>query len=254
MDRLAFTAAAAITEQQVARQQLVHELANVSTVGFKRSYDMALGALKADGPGFVTRYAPQAVAKDLIVLQGGAVMATGNKLDLAMNHNTVLGVTAADGTLAFTRRGDLRINPQGVLETGSGHLVRGADGPLTVPAGSTITINPDGTVYARDNAQPGAAAPRQVGRLMLRDASTTPLSRRMDGLYTPAGSAPGSDFQSGPQLPSVTPGALEGSNVNAIEAMVKMMDLSRTFEQQVRMIKETKTLDESGATMLRATG
>ena len=256
MDRLAFTAAAAITEQTLARQQLVQELANISTVGFKRSYDLATSAIKADGAGFGTRVQPKALAKDVIKLGGGSVMmATGNPLDVALNGNTVLGVTAPDGTPAFTRRGDLRINAQGVIETGSGHVVRGANGPLNVPAGFRVRINPDGTIFASDPTRPGVQAGQQVGRLLLRDAGTTDLGRRVDGLFEVMGKPPGTDITEGNQgFASVTSGALEGSNVNAINAMVKLMDMSRSFEQQIKIIKESKDIDESGSTMMRAAG
>mgnify|MGYP002148554766 CR=1 FL=1 len=50
----------------------------------------------------------------------------------------------------------------------------------------------------------------------------------------------------------MTPGALEGSNVTAVQAMVRLMDHSRSFEQQIKIIKETKSLDESGATLMKS--
>ena len=252
MDRLAFTASAAITEQTLARQHMVHELANMATVGFKRSYDMAMEAVTAQGAGMSSRVQPKMIAKDQIRLDGGTVMVTGRALDVSMNQSTVMGVTASDGTLAFTRRGDLKINAQGTLETGAGHLVRGDGGTINVPPGFEIRVNPDGTIYARDPSQPGNNPGQQVGRLALRDASSTTLLRRADGLFEPQGKPRGSDFANGDQLPSVTTGALEGSNVNAVQAMVRLMDHSRSFEQQIRIIKESREIDESGATMLRA--
>lgn len=252
MDRLAFTAAAAITEQTLGRQHMVNELANMSTVGFKRSYEMAMKSITAEGSGFSSRIQPQSMAKDIIRLDAGSLMVTGRPLDLAMNHNTVLGVTSADGSLAFTRRGDLRINANGVLEVGSGQVVRGENGAINVPPGFVIRVNPDGTIFARDPAQPGVGQGQQVGRLMLRDATNTPLVRRADGLFQPEGKPTGSDITTaGPQMVGVTTGALEGSNVGAIQAMVKLMDHSRSFEQQIRIIKESRSIDEAGATMLR---
>ena len=250
MDRLVFTSYSAINEKAVERQVLVNELANVSTTGFKRSFDVALRSIKVDGSGFDTRYQTQAVARDVIDLDPGPVLTSGRPLDIAMNGKTVMGVQAKDGQLAFTRRGDLRINAQGSLETGTGELVRGAAGPLVVPPGFLISVNADGSVYAKDPAQ-AAAAPALIGQILLRDASQTPLTRRSDGLFTPQGQPPGSDFQSGPQLASLTPKALEGSNVNAVYAMTRMIDHSRSFESQIRAIKEAKSLDESGATLMK---
>jgi flagellar basal-body rod protein FlgF len=250
MDRLVYTSYSAINEKAVERQALVNEMANVSTVGFKRSFDVALRSVKIEGAGFDSRYQTQAVARDVIDLDPGPLLSTGRPLDVAMSGSTVMGVQAKDGQLAFSRRGDLHINPQGVLENGSGNLVRGAAGPLVVPPGFLITINSDGSVYAGDPGQPGAA-PALVGQILLRDASETSLSRRSDGLFNPSGQPPGSDFQSGPKPAALTPKALEGSNVNAVYAMTRMIDHSRSFESQIRAIKEAKSLDESGATLMK---
>jgi flagellar basal-body rod protein FlgF len=56
------------------------------------------------------------------------------------------------------------------------------------------------------------------------------------------------------KLATLTPETLEGSNVNAMEVMVKLMDQSRSFEMQVNVIKQNKDVDESGGTMMRASG
>jgi flagellar basal-body rod protein FlgF len=251
MDRLAFNAAAAINEQRLSRQMTTNELANVTTTGFKRSYEVAMRAIKIEGPGLTSRVQPQSLKADVIKLQGGAIMATGNPMDVAMNDSTVLGVSASNGELAFTRRGDLRVNTAGVLENSARHVVRGqGGGAITIPPGLEISINADGSVYAIDRAQAGVVQPVLIDRMLMRDATNTPLERRVDGLFGPVGNL-GADIVDGPVVPSLTSRALEGSNVNAMEVMVKLMDQSRSFEHQVRNIKESKTIDESGATMMK---
>ncbi len=253
MDRLAFNAVAAINEQRVARQMSTNEMANVTTVGFKRSFESSVRAIEVDGPGLKTRFQPQSFTEDFISMKAGPVIVTGNDLDISLSAHTVMGVTAPDGTLAFTRRGDLRVNAAGVLETGNGNAVRSqSGGALTVPLGVKVTINSDGSVYGIDPAQAGTVQPVLIANLLLRDSSTTPLQRREDGLFAVAGAPRGQDITPGPITPGLTSGALEGSNVNAISVMVKMMDQARSFEQQVNMIKESKTCDESGATMMKA--
>ncbi len=253
MDRLAFNAAVAMTEQSLSRQMSVNELANATTTGFKRSFEAAMRTVAVEGSGLKTRFQPQTFAEDYISMKGGPVLATGNDLDVAMSGSTVLGVTAADGTLAFTRRGDLRVNANGALENSSGVLVRGSNGgAITIPPGVRVTIRSDGTVWGSDPAQPLTTPPLQIGALMLRDASQTPLQRRPDGLFMVAAADVGTDITPGPVAPNLTAGALEGSNVNSLSVMVKLMDQSRSFEQQVNLIKESKTCDESGATMMKA--
>lgn len=252
MDRLGFNSVATFDEDRLARQNITNNVANVSTTGFKKSFDVALKAFKADGDGFDSRFQPQAVYTNRVQMSPGPLIATGRDLDISMNHSTVLGVTAPNGELAFTRRGDLKVNTNGTLETGDGFIVRGQNGgPITVPQGFKIGIANDGAIYASDPAQPATTPPVLVANLFLKDASNTPLERRHDGLFQVENQAPGADFATGPEQVSVTSQALEGSNVNPIDAMVKMIEQSRSFEHQVQMIKEGKSNDESGATMLK---
>ena len=251
MDKLIFNAANLVAQQAVNRQMLTNELANLSTTGFKTSFAATLQAVRADGPGFDTRIQARTVERDLINLKAGSLMVTGNPLDIAMQDTTVMGVQAPNGELAFTRRGDLRVNASGVLETGSGEIVRGEDGPITMPLGFEYTILRDGSIYARNPAQAGSQTGEQIGKLLLRDASSTQLRRRQDGLYAVDGKPLGTDIPVSEKVPSVISQAIEGSNVSAIESMTKMIDHARTFESQIRIIKEAKDLDGSGATMMR---
>ena len=252
MDRLVFTSNATIKEQATARQVLVNDLANVSTVGFKSSYDLALQSVKVEGAGFDTRFHAQTTSQDRIRMDSGPVMATGRPLDVALAGSAVLTVQAPNGDRAFTRRGDLKVNIQGQLENGSGHLVLGEGGPITIPPGLMVNINPDGSVYARDPAQIGPAPDVLIDRLRLRDVTGVSMGRRADGLFKVSEKPDGTDLALNDQLPQVIPQALEGSNVSAIEAMTRLIDHSRSFETQIRIIKEMKGLDESGASMMKA--
>ena len=252
MDRLVFTSNATNKEQATARQVLVNDLANVSTLGFKSSYDVALQSVKVEGAGFDSRFQAQTISRDLIRMDPGPVMATGRPMDVAMAGNTVLTVQAPNGDLAFTRRGDLKVNIQGQLENGSGHLVLGEGGPITIPPGLMVSINPDGTIYARDPAQIGPAPDVLIDRFRLRDVTGVSLARRSDGLFKVSEKPDGTDIALTDRLPQVISQALEGSNVSAIEAMTRLIDHSRSFETQIRIIKEMKGLDESGASMMKA--
>ena len=252
MDRLAFNASAAIAESRTAQHMTNNELANVSTPGFKRSFESAMISVKAEGPGFSSRIQPKSLNVDTIIMTPGTIMSTGRDLDIALNDKAVLGVTGADDTLAFTRRGDLRLSPKGILETGNGYMVRGqGGGPITVPAGFKAIINSDGAVYAENPMATGVSAPVLIDRLMLRNAEGVNLSRRVDGLFGLEGKPNGADIPDSKAMLSLNPKSLEGSNVNALSVMVRLMDLSRSFEMNVNVIKQSKDADESGATMMR---
>lgn len=94
----------------------------------------------------------------------------------------------------------------------------------------------------------------QVAQLMLRDASETVMVRREDGLFEAFidGERRTGDFPTGPKPVEVLSGALEGSNVNVIQSMVKLIDESRSFETSIKFIKQAKEIDESGSQLLRA--
>ncbi|MEK9896435.1 MAG: hypothetical protein VW518_08430, partial [Burkholderiaceae bacterium] len=123
MDRLIYTAHMAMAEQRLDRQALTHELANVTTVGFKRAYEVANRSVRVEGDGFDTRFLPRAVTTNIVNMSPGPQMVTGRALDVSMNDLTVLGVFSKDNQLTWTRRGDLKIDPDGFLRTGEGYLV-----------------------------------------------------------------------------------------------------------------------------------
>ena len=251
MDKLAFTALASLKNQGHLRAQVTSSLSNVTTVGFKESYALAEQAKEIQSDGFESRYAPSMATQEVINFKPGAINMTGNPLDIAMNDKAVLGVQAANGEIGFTRRGDLRVSASGILENAAGQLILGESGPITIPPGQLVSISADGTVSGKSLATPGVPAV-QLGQLMLRDASEMPLIRRTDGLFEPLEEDyRGSDFPDGPEPVSVVTGALEGSNVNPVEAMVKLMDYSRSFEAKIKTISDVKEIDESGASMMR---
>ena len=252
MDRLAFNASAAIAESRTAQHMTNNELANVSTPGFKRSFESAMQSITAVGAGFPSRIQPKSLNVDTIIMTPGTVMSTGRDLDVALNDKAVLGVTGSDDTLAFTRRGDLKLSTKGVLETGNGYVVRGqSGGPITVPPGFKAVINSDGSLYAENPTDTGVSKPVLIDRLMLRNAEGMNLSRRVDGLFGLEGKPNGADIPDSKAMLSLNPKSLEGSNVNALSVMVRLMDLSRSFEMNVNVIKQSKDSDESGATMMR---
>ena len=251
MDRLVYTSLSSASTQELQRIRLNHDLSNLATVGYKQTGKSTFEAAFVDGPGFPSRYQPIMSADgDAVDMTPGPISHTGNGMDIAMDNKTVLGVQAADGSIAFTRRGDLRGTSTGLVETGNGYRVMGEGAPVTVPIGSMVTLTPDGSVYASTAGNEGGQS-QLVGQLMLRDASIQRLVRRDDGLFEPVGpDGPVEDFASGPLPASVTVGALEGSNVNPIEVMVSLLDMYRSFETQMKIIHDADQADADGNQMM----
>ena len=253
MDRLIFTANMAMSEYRLDRQNMTHELANVSTPGFKKAFQVANRPIRTEGDGFDTRYLPRAVTSPLIDLSPGPRMLTGRSLDVAMDNRTLLPVQADDGDIAWTRRGDLGLDPEGFLRTGEGYLVLDpAMKPVQLPQGSVIyEIAGDGTISVTDPTAPENGF-QQIAALGIRDATGVDIARREDGLFKPiTNTEDRQDFTPGTGVASLTPGSLEGSNVSTVQTLVKFIDHMRSFEMQTKIIREMKDNDTSGESMLR---
>lgn len=229
----------------MARQTTVaNNLANVNTAGF-RAEIMNASARWIDGQTLKSRaeQVDQIVAADM---KGGAVTQTGNPLDVAIGGDGLLAVQSNDGSEAYTRRGDLVLSDSGLLTTGDGHPVMGQGGPITLPPADSITIGKDGSIWIVP--QGGQIdQPQQVDQLKVVSPAGSAVAKGTDGLFREAngGTLPQDPFA------KVTSGAIEGSNVNATEALVQMIEASRAWEQQIKLIDAARDIDNSGASLMR---
>jgi flagellar basal-body rod protein FlgF len=242
MDRMIYLSMAGAKAAMHRQDVLSHNLANASTPGFRAELQ-AFRAVPVRGDGSTTRvYALETTTGH--DLSPGPITATARNLDVAMQGSAWLAVQGLDGVEAYTRNGGLEVSNDGTLVTRSGLPVLGDGGPIQVPAGSIVEIGTDGTISARE----GNGNPNAVGRLKL----VTPegrLQRGADGLFRAADAAP---------LPAdpaarVVGGALEGSNVSAVETMVAMISAARQFEQQMKMLTTVETGERNAARLLGPT-
>lgn len=153
MDRMIYLSMSAAQATMRRQEVLSHNLANVSTNGF-RAEMAALRAVPVRGDGASTRvYALETtVGYDATP---GLVQTTGRSLDVAARGNSWFAVQALDGTEAYTRAGSFEVGTDGVLVDVAGRPVLGDGGPLTIPANAAVEIATDGTVTARS----GSGAP-----------------------------------------------------------------------------------------------
>jgi flagellar basal-body rod protein FlgF len=241
MDRMIYLSMAGAKTNFAQQEVLANNLANVSTTGFRAELH-AVRAVPVRGDGASTRvYSLETtVGYDE---SAGNITVTNRPLDVAMMGKSWLSVQGLDGTEAYTRGGHLMTDNQGNLVTAEGLQVLGDGGPITIPANSTPTIAPDGTVSAR--APNGTS--QQVGRLKLVTPETR-LQRGEDGLFRSADGAP----LPADETARLQDGALEGSNVNPIETMVQMIAAQRQYETQTRMM-QTAEQNEKAASQLLST-
>jgi flagellar basal-body rod protein FlgF len=238
MDRMIYLSMAGAKATMQRQDALAHNLANASTPGF-RAEMTAFRAVPVLGEGASTRvYALESTPG--YNAEPGAVQPTGRNLDVALKGNAWLAVQGLDGTEAYTRAGSLDTDTEGLLVTKTGLTVLGDGGPLTIPANAQVQIAPDGTV----SAAVGNAKPQTVGKLKLVTPEA-PLQRGEDGLFR----APDGDLSADPNA-RLQDGALEGSNVSAVETMIAMIAASRQFEQQMKMVHSAQEKEQAAAKLL----
>lgn len=229
MDRviyIAMTGAREVTRQQAA---VSHNLANVSTHGFRQQLNV-FRALPVVGEGARTR-AFVAETTPRTDFSQGTVQLTGRPLDVALRGAGWIAVQDAGGGEAYTRMGHLQISQNGILQTTNGLNLVGDAGPLAVPPEQDVLIAKDGTVSTVPIGQ-NLAGVAIAGRIKLVNPPEKDLVRGDDGLFRLAGRR-SADADAGVQLVS---GALETSNVNAAEALVNMISLARQFEMQMKVL------------------
>ncbi len=222
-----------------------NNLANVATTGFREDLQ-AFSSQALTGPGYPSRV--YSVADEAGVnLAPGTQVQTGNELDVAVMGEGWIAVQAPDGSEAYTRAGNLRVTPNGVLVTGAGHPVLGDSGaPVSIPPAEKIEVAADGTISIRPLGQtPEALA--VVDRIKLVNPDPAQLVKGGHGLM---------HGQSGLAEPPdaavrLSAGVLEGSNVNAIDAMVNMISLSRQFEMQIKMMQAADENDKASAQLMQ---
>jgi flagellar basal-body rod protein FlgF len=234
MDRMIYTAMSG-ARQSFNRQAIIsNNLANVSTAGFRGQVE-AMRAVPVRGAGALkTRVSVMATTPGTDFTPG-PVNATGRDLDVAMEGGAWLAVQDDAGAEAYTRRGDLQVNAEGML-TSAGHPVMGEDGPIIVPLGATVSIGADGTISAIGvGDQPDALV--EVGKLKMVTPQAGALMHGDDGLFRALDAAGGATVLPGDEGARLQTGVLEGSNVSAVDAMVKMIAASRLYEMQMKAVQ-----------------
>lgn len=245
MDRLIYTALSGMNASMDRQRVIASNMANANTVGFRAEL-LDQRPVTVDGQVLDVRAMQRAAVRGA-VMEAGEMTRTGNGLDIYIEGEALLAVQAADGTEAYTRRGDLSISPTGVIVNGEGLPVLGEAGPITVPLGTNPTIAPDGVVSVTDPAAPPDEPPMEIGRIKLAGWQGSPISKGLDGLFRVEG---GGILPADAQATVIT-GALEQSNVKPTEVLVDMIQAQRLFDMRSKLIATARECDEGGAQLMR---
>ena len=238
MDRMIYLSMSGAKATMQRQETLANNLANVSTVGFRAEL-AAFRAVPVQGSGASTRvYALESTPG--YDATPGQIAATGRNLDVAMKGNAWLAVQGLDGTEAYTRGGSLQVTADGNLVTTAGLTVLGDAGPVQVPRDTTVSFAPDGTISA--NEANGRTS--TIGRLKMVTPEA-PLTRGADGLFRADDGELPADSEA-----RLADGALEGSNVSAVETMVGMIAAARQFEAQMKLLSTAESNEKAAAQLL----
>jgi len=247
MDRLIYTAMTGAKHILAQQATVSQNLANISTNGFRAKVD-AFRAVPVIGAGLPTRafVMGTTVAADFTP---GVIQTTGRDLDVAINGKGWIAVQGPDGKEAYTRNGSLAVNSNGVLQTRTGQNVLSDGGAISVPPDTQLTIGKDGTLSTVPTSGEKTQI-SEVARIKIVNPPEEKMVRGEDGLFhlKDGGTA---DVDESVVLHS---GALESSNVNAAEALVNMITLSRHFDLQMKLLQNAEQNAAKASQVMVVTG
>jgi flagellar basal-body rod protein FlgF len=199
------------------------------------------------GDGYPTRVYAQTEKPGTNFSQGG-LQTTGNDLDVAIKGEGFFAVLNAKGEERYTRAGDFKMTANGQLQTGSGLPVLSSEGqPLNIPPSTQLSISNDGTISIRPAGEPATAPLVDVAKIKLIKPDMKNVEKGTDGLVYIKDGSPQADNAA----VEVSQGVIEGSNVNAIGAMVDMIELARNFEMQTNIMKSVKENSAASSKLLQ---
>ncbi|MDG6773374.1 flagellar basal body rod protein FlgF [Thiomicrorhabdus sp. ZW0627] len=235
MDRMLYISMSGAKEVMLSQANNANNLANANTDGFKQDFN-EFRAQHVQGPGWQSRtYSlDERPATDFTP---GAVKVTGRELDVMTKENGFLAIQTPEGEEAYTRTASMQVTANGDLVDVKGNPILNTGGvPINIPPSKSITIGDDGTI----SIVPAGSPSNQLvvlDQLRLVEPDLKSLEKGEDGYIRQIPGA-GELIQGNVKVVS---GALEGSNVNTAEALVNMIELSRKYEMQVKMMSIAKT-------------
>ncbi|NIK88043.1 flagellar basal-body rod protein FlgF [Rhizomicrobium palustre] len=206
---------------------IANNIANVNTPGYKREsvkFEQVLQQMKPaegqKGPQTVSFVRDAGLLRDI---SGGRIESTGAPFDLAINGPGYFAIQTAQGE-RYTRNGHFTLNADGTVVTESGDQLMGDGGAITIaPDDGDITFGADGTITGKQG---------QIGKLRLVDfADPRALSKEGDSLY--------STTQQANAAPNavIAQGMLEGSNVQPVIEISRMIEVMRSYEATASLEK-----------------
>lgn len=250
-----YNATGAMVTQFNRLDVISNNLANVNTVGFKRD-DVVIGDFKRiyqeyqenmpvdDNTKEASQYmnatldrVPQ-VSEEYTQYSDGAIKATGNQMDFALQRDDAFFLVETPDGLALTKNGSFIVNEQGVVTTKEGYPVLPATyfqnkQYITVNDGSSFSVDKSGNIYTKDLTQNLDQAEEPTGKFYIAQVDDIKsLTKEGDGLYK----FKENSIQDLTDANAVSQGFLEMSNVNPVREMVGLIEANRMVEMYQKVM------------------
>ena len=233
--------------QDTALTTVSNNLANVSTIGFKKDravfQDLLYQIQRQPGaqasqetqlPSGLQLGTGVRAAGTQKVFTTGSLQVTENSLDVAINGRGFLQILQPDGTLGYTRDGQFHLDANGQIVTANGDPLQPA---ITIPeAAQSVTIGIDGTVTV---GLAGEADVTEIGYIQLVDFVNPSGLQAVGGNLFRETAASGNPQEGTPGLNglgSMIQGSLENSNVSVVEELVGMIATQRAYEMNSKVV------------------
>lgn len=259
--RSLWTATTGMSAQNLNMDVIANNLANVSTSGFKKSradfQDLLYQIMKVPGsPTSADTKSPTGIQVGLGVKPGsvtkifteGDIVQTGNTLDVAIEGAGFFQVSMPDGTTAYTRSGNLKLDGEGRITTSDGYPIQPE---ITIPEDALqVTISQTGVVSAIIG---GDTTSTELGNIDLADfvndagliAIGKNLFRETEASGTALVGTPGDNG-----IGTLLQGYVENSNVNLVEELTQMITAQRAFEINSKVISTSDEMMQAVTNMV----
>ncbi len=248
MIRALWTASSGMNAQQTNIDIISNNLANVNTVGFKKSraqfQDLLYQTIRAAGSttaqgnmnpsGLQVGHGVRMISSSKSYAQGD-VLQTGNALDLMIEGEGFFQVMLPDGNIGYTRDGNFKVDGEGRIVNNDGYVLQPG---IWVPENATeIFIGTDGTVSVKIA---GEENPEEIGMIeLVRFLNSEGLVNIGRNIVRPSNASGEPQYGTAgfDGFGSITQGFLEMSNVKVVEEMVNMIVAQRAYEVNSKAIQ-----------------
>lgn len=246
-----------LAAQQLNVDTISHNLANMTTNGFKSEraefQDLLYQDLKRSGTNSTDQgtILPVGLQIGLGVKTGaiardtgqGTMQATENPLDIAVQGKGFFQVQLADGSTAYTRDGAFKLSPDGIIVSRDGFTVQPA---ITIPNNAiSVSINASGQVEV--NLQ-GQTQPQALGQLQLATFVNPAGMQALGGNLFVETAASGNALVNNPGddgTGTMLQGYLEASNVNPVTEITDLIVAQRAYEMNTKVLKASDEMLQS---------